>query len=147
MHQPGPQSVWSSVCQDLSPILIERSVDYARRITVMIWSMRWTVVGLVTEGLRGWRVAVQRQLDAYDCTPAEQRVVWTLFDVHTNIDIGTMLESSPQTIKNHMTRILHKTQTRNRLELVLLLLHLADEEMPQPGLPPATWVRHRRSMS
>jgi DNA-binding NarL/FixJ family response regulator len=96
-------------------------------------------------GLRGWRVVVQAQLDAYHFTPAEQRVAWMLFDAHTNIGIGMALDSTPQTIKNHMTRILHNTKTSNRLELALLLLHLDGEELPQPGLPPATWVRHRRS--
>jgi DNA-binding CsgD family transcriptional regulator len=81
-------------------------------------------------GLRGWRRVVQRQMDAYGFSPAEQRVAWSLFDVHTNNDVGTTLSRSPQTVKNQMTKMMHKTKTTNRLALVLTLLHLADEDFP-----------------
>ncbi|MDQ3541969.1 MAG: hypothetical protein M3440_14915, partial [Chloroflexota bacterium] len=73
------------------------------------------------------------------------RVAWSLFDVHTNVDIDAALDASPQKVKIHMTRILPKTKTRNQLELALLLLDLDDEELSQPGLPPVTWRRRRRS--
>ena len=85
---------------------------------------------MVTEGFHGWRVVVQRQMSSYGFTPAEQRVAWALFDVQTNRDIGEELETSPQTIKNHVYKMMQKTQTQNRLELVLLLLRLQDEPLP-----------------
>ena len=85
---------------------------------------------MMTEGFRGWRVVVQRQMSSYGFTPAEQRVAWALFDVQTNRDIGEELEASPQTIKNHVYKMMQKTQTQNRLELVLLLLRLQDEPLP-----------------
>ncbi len=78
---------------------------------------------------------------AYAFTPGEQRVAWTLFPPHTNADSGAILQLSPQTVKNHLSSMLRKTRTRNRLELVMCLLDLEDEPMPAPmgllfGNPP-----------
>lgn len=81
-------------------------------------------------GVRGWRKVVQQQMEFYRFTRAEQRVAWTLFDFQTNRDVGEALGASPQTIKNQITKMLSKTRTRNRLELVLVLLRLPDEELP-----------------
>jgi DNA-binding CsgD family transcriptional regulator len=95
---------------------------------------------------REWRNEVQRQMDMYGFTLAEQRVAWTLFDFQTSRDIGEAIGASPQTIKNHLTQMLRKTKTQNRLELVLVLLHLEDDESREPGLQVSPSGSQRRSV-
>ncbi len=82
--------------------------------------------------LCGWRAIVQQQMDVYDFSPKEQTVGWALFAVQTQAELGATLGISRQTVKNHLTAMMRKTKTRNRVGLMLALLHLADEEMPAP---------------
>jgi two-component system, NarL family, response regulator DegU len=52
-------------------------------------------------------------------TEAERRVLNRLLDGYSNVAIGKYLRLSDKTVKNHLARIMHKTNSRTRLELTV----------------------------
>ena len=55
---------------------------------------------------------------AYGLTAAEQRVLPELLTGRSNKETAEVLNVSPETIKSHVSSILRKTQSRNRLALI-----------------------------
>lgn len=79
---------------------------------------------------RTWRTTAQQQMEAYGLTRGEQRIAWALLQAKTNEELSAELGLTPQTVKNHLTRMLKKTGTRHRLGLVLTLLQVTDDATP-----------------
>ncbi len=65
-------------------------------------------------------LAILQQL--HGLTPAEARIATALADGHTVGDIAGLLSITPNTIRTHLKRIFHKTETRTQAQLVRVLL-------------------------
>jgi two-component system, NarL family, response regulator DevR len=75
------------------------------------------VTAPVFERLRN-PVAVQHELAVL--TPQERRILELIVDGHTNREIGSLLNVSEQTIKNHVTSLLAKLKVTRRTQAAVL---------------------------
>ncbi|HHP7230816.1 MAG TPA: LuxR C-terminal-related transcriptional regulator, partial [Xenococcaceae cyanobacterium] len=61
---------------------------------------------------------IEDVVESLELTPREQEVLILLAKGHSNIDIGNQLHLSHRTIEKHVSRLLRKTDTNNRAELI-----------------------------
>jgi DNA-binding NarL/FixJ family response regulator len=71
-------------------------------------------------------------MDIHQFTQGEQRVALALLQYPSIPEVAEALGVAPQTIKNHLSSMMRKTQTANRLAMVLCLLQLEPEPLPEP---------------
>jgi two-component system, NarL family, response regulator DevR len=91
--------------------------DGVRRVAAGQCLLDPAVTGQVFERLRNPE-AVAPELAVL--TPQERRILELIIDGHTNREIGTVLNVSEQTVKNHVTSLLAKLNVTRRTQAAVL---------------------------
>ena len=69
-----------------------------------------------------WRMQVLQQMTRYNLTPTEQRIALQLLRARSNPEVAAVLGITERTVKSHLSEMMRKTQTHNRVGLVLAIL-------------------------
>nr|YP_010618975.1 hypothetical protein PN064_pgp015 [Deltalsia parasitica]WAX02988.1 hypothetical protein [Deltalsia parasitica] len=67
-------------------------------------------------------VSNSKLLSTFDLTPREKNVLTLVLQGYMNKEIAISLDMSQRNVENYVSRLLHKTDTRNRVELIRLFL-------------------------